>query len=125
MSSFSIGDMVQVVRHETHDWFDRSESARAPVSTFATVVNIEEDVAEFATEDCIPYQILTIRGHQPYVQYYTMLDTEVEHVKPDTKPEDYEACDICNYDHAYDFPYLTDHELSACHSLHRRNEYAY
>jgi hypothetical protein len=123
MSSFSIGDMVQVVRHETHDWFDRSESARAPVGTFGTVIDIEEDVAEFAAEDCIPYQILTIRVEHPYVQYYTMLDTEVEYVKPDTKPDDYEACDICNHDHAYDFPYLTDHELNACHSLHRSNEY--
>lgn len=117
-TTYSVGDMVQVVRYETHNWFDRNVSEDPPPGACGEVVNVEEDVLEFATEDCIPYQILTIRVEYPYVQYYTVLDTEVEFVKPDIKSEDYEACDTCGYDHAYDYPYLTASELKSCKELH-------
>lgn len=33
-------------------------------------------------------------------------------------PSDYETCDICGYDHSYDFPYLTDGQMKHVEMAH-------
>lgn len=38
-------------------------------------------------------------------------------------PSDYEACDICGWDHEYDFPYLDFSDRRKAMSLHGEDDY--
>ena len=39
------------------------------------------------------------------------------------KISDYEVCGVCGYDHAYDFPMLSDEELAQAEADHLDFEY--